>query len=109
MKMPALEAVKKYALRMTKYEGSVMISICDLELVGTKLEYGELVINLTKEYFQEEVIEEHEAAELLNECSIANLVGERIVSKAINLRLAKELSVRRISGIPFLMIYKFGY
>lgn len=98
---------RKYASRITKYQGSVLLSICDLELVGTTLKDGELSINLSKEYFQEQVIEEQQAPELLKACSIANLVGTRIVAQAINLRLANEFSVKRVSGIPFLMIYKF--
>jgi hypothetical protein len=98
-----------YALRTMKYEGSTMVNICDIELVGTKLEQGEIVVNLTKEYFQEEIIEESKAENLLKTCSVANLVGERIVNKAITLRLAKEISIKRISGIPFLMIFKFHH
>jgi hypothetical protein len=98
-----------YALRTMRYEGSTMVNICDIELVGTKLEQGEIVVNLTKEYFQEEIIEERKAENLLKTCSVANLVGERIVNKAITLRLAKEISIKRISGIPFLMIFKFHH
>jgi hypothetical protein len=98
---------KKYASRITRYQGSIMISICDLELVGTTLKDGDVVVRLSKEYFQEQVIEELQAPELLKSCSIANLVGSRIVAQAINLRLANEISVKYISGIPFLMIYKF--
>ena len=98
-----------YALRTMRYEGSTMVNICDIELVGTKLEQGEIVVNLTKEYFQEEIIEESKAENLLKTCSVANLVGERIVNKAIALRLAKEISIKRISGIPFLMIFKFHH
>lgn len=98
---------KNYASRITKYQGSVMLSICDLELVGITLQDGELSINLSKLYFQEQVIGEQQATGLLKACSIANLVGARIVGQALNLRLANEVSVKRISGIPFLMIYKF--
>ena len=98
-----------YALRTMRYEGSTMVNICDIELVGTKLEQGEIVVDLTKEYFQEEIIEERKAENLLKTCSVANLVGERIVNKAITLRLAKEISIKRISGIPFLMIFKFHH
>jgi uncharacterized protein len=98
---------KKYASRFTKYQGSNMISICDLELVGKTLTDGELVVKLSKEYFQEQIIEERQAPELLKSCSIANLVGTRIVDLAINLRLANQSGVKLISGIPFLMIYKF--
>jgi hypothetical protein len=100
-------AMKKYASRITRYQGSIMISICDLELVGLTVKDGDLVIHLSKEYFQEQVIEEQQAPELLKSCSIANLVGTRIVTQAIDLRLASEISVRYISGITFLMIYKF--
>lgn len=84
-----------------------MISICDLELVGKTLIDGELVVNLSKEYFQEQIIEENQAPELLKSCTIANLVGTRIVDLAISLRLANQNGVKNISGIPFLMIYKF--
>jgi uncharacterized protein len=101
------QRTKKYASRFTRYQGSVMISICDLELVGKTLIDGELVVNLSKEYFQEQIIEENQAPELLKSCTIANLVGTRIVDLAISLRLANQNGVKNISGIPFLMIYKF--
>ena len=99
----------RYALRMSKYQGSTMVSICDLDLVGAELKQDNIVINITKEYFEQEIVEETEAKELLKSCSIANLVGERIVKNAIDLRLAKELSIKRISGVPFLMIFKFQH
>jgi uncharacterized protein len=105
--MEKFEQRTKYASRFTRYQGSVMISICDLELVGKTLIDGELVVNLSKEYFQEQIIEENQAPELLKSCTIANLVGTRIVDLAISLRLANQSGVKHISGIPFLMIYKF--
>lgn len=99
----------EYAIRTTKYQGSLMINICDIELIGSRLQEGELLIDITKEYFQQEIIEAFQAEELLRTCSIANLVGERIVSQAVQLKLAKERSIRRISGVPFLMIFKFHH
>jgi uncharacterized protein len=84
-----------------------MVDICDLELIGRKLEQDGLVINLAPEYYQQEVIEHSVAKELLSKCDIANLVGDRIVRQALDMKLAKEASVRKISGVPFLMIYKF--
>jgi hypothetical protein len=98
---------KRYALRIMKYQDSTMINMCDVELIGMKLEQGDLVIDISKEYFQQEIIEEFQAERLLRLCSIANLVGERIVKLAIDLRFAKEMSIKRISGVPFLMIFKF--
>lgn len=97
----------KYALRRMGYQGSTLVNICDLELIGTQIEQDKLVINLTKEFFQQEIIEDLVAEKLLLECSVANLAGDRIVSRAIKLKLANEVSIKRISGVPFLMIYKF--
>ena len=96
-----------YAARTTPYQGSLMVDICDLDLIGNKLEQNGLVVNLTKEYFQQQVIEAGQAGELLKKCAIANLVGERIVNQALSMKMAKEASVKRISGVPFLMIFKF--
>ena len=84
-----------------------MVDICDLDLIGNRLEQNGLVIDLTKEYFQQQVIETSQASELLERCAIANLVGERIVGQALDMKMAKEISVKRISGVPFLMIFKF--
>ena len=86
-----------------------MVNICDLEFIGTQIEQDKFVINLTKEYFQQEIIEDLVAEKLLLDCSIANLVGHRIVDRAIRSKLAKEASIKRISGGTFLMIYKFQY
>ncbi len=100
---------EQYAARTTRYQGAMMVDICDLDLIGTKLEQDGLVINLTREYYQQEVIEHSYARELLLKCDIANLVGDRIVIQALELKLAKEVSIRKISGVPFLMIYKFQH
>jgi|SRR5687767_5930723 uncharacterized protein len=96
-----------FAARTTKYSDSLMISVCDADLVGKILRRGETVLSLSGDYFQEEVIGVNKAEDLLKKCSIANLVGEKIVALAISLGLAKEVSVKRICGVPFLMIFKF--
>lgn len=86
-----------------------MVDICDIELIDAKLEQDGLVIHLTKEYYQQEIIDHTLVNDLLQKCDIANLVGDRIVHQALELKLAKEASVRKISGVPFLMIYKFQH
>jgi hypothetical protein len=84
-----------------------MVDICDLELIGSKLEQDGLAIDLTEAYFKQQVIAQQQAGELLKKCAIANLVGDKIVGQALSMKLAKEASVKRISGVPFLMIFKF--
>ncbi|MGI0028449.1 MAG: DUF424 domain-containing protein [Nitrososphaera sp.] len=104
-----MTSLQQYAARTTRYQDAVMIDICDFDLVGKRLEQNGLVIDLTREYYQQEVIELNSAKELLEKCDIANLVGDRIVKQAIEMKMAKEASIKRISGVPFLMIYKFRH
>jgi uncharacterized protein len=98
-----------FAARTTPYQGSIMVDICDLDLIGRKIEQDGVVINLTREYYQQQVIEPPYAQQLLQKCEIANLVGEGIVKQALEMKLAKEVSIKRIAGVPFLMIYKFQH
>jgi hypothetical protein len=100
-----------FAVRRINYQGAFMVNICDKELIGTKVSEGKLEVNISKDYFGEQVVGEEDAAKLLTSCSVANLVGKRIVGKAVGMKLASKLSVRMISGVPFLMIFKFmhGY
>jgi uncharacterized protein len=84
-----------------------MINICDLDLVGKSINKGDFTINISKEYFQDEEINEEEATSLLRASSMLNLVGKNIVTLALRLKLAKENSVKVIEDVPFLMVFSF--
>lgn len=97
---------QKFYIRKMNYQGSLMINICDEELVGKNIESDSLNIKITNEFFNE-VVNENEITSLLKKCSIANLIGRRVVDKTLSLGLAKKESIKIVSDIPFLMIFKF--
>ena len=99
----------KFALRTIRYQRSVISNICDYELVGREVRNGDHIISLSREYFLEESIGHSEARNILQASSMLNLVGNRIRKLAIEMKLAKEMTVRNIQGIPFLMIFKFRH
>lgn len=84
-----------------------MINICDIELLDKEINKGDFIIQISKNYFLEEEIDEREAITMLKSSSVLNLVGNRIVKLALELRLAKENSIKVIDNIPFLMIFRF--
>lgn len=98
---------KIYALRKIKYQETQIINICDLNILGKKINQGDFTINISKEYYYSEEITNEEAITLLRSSSIINLVGEGIVGLALSLNLAKRNSVKTIENIPFLMIFRF--
>jgi hypothetical protein len=98
---------KKYALRRIKYQGTYMINICDLDLVGKVINKDDFEIKISKAYFQDEEVNEEEAASLLKSSSMLNLVGKNVVSLALGLKLAKQDSVKVVEDVPFLMVFSF--
>jgi uncharacterized protein len=96
-----------FYVRKMKYQGSLMINICDEELLGINIESDSLNINITSDFFNE-LANEKDISNLLKRCSIANLIGRRVVEKTLSLGLAKRDSIKIVSDIPFLMIFKFN-
>jgi uncharacterized protein len=99
-------ANQKFYMRKMNYQGSLMVNICDEELLGKNIESDTLNITITNEFFNE-IVNENDLTRLLKRCSIANLIGRRVVDKTLSLGLAKRDSIRIVSDIPFLMIFKF--
>src|ERR671910_2931936 len=99
-------ANQKFYMRKMDYQGSLMVNICDEELLGKNIESDTLNITITNEFFNE-IVNEKDITRLLKRCSIANLIGRRVVDKTLSLGLAKKDSIKIVSDIPFLMIFKF--
>ena len=81
---------QKFYIRKMSYQGSLMINICDEELIGKNIESDTVNINITDEFFNE-VVTENEITSLLKRCSIANLIGRRVVDKTLSLGLEKKI------------------
>jgi len=103
----SLDSTLKFYVRKMHFQGSLMINICDEELLGKNIVSESLNINITKDFFNELITNEKEICSLLKRCSIANLIGERVIEKTLSLGLAKKDSIKFVSDIPFLMIFKF--
>ena len=86
--------------------GNVMLNICDPELLDKTLLDGNTKIKINSNYYAERDVDEHEAKNLLTKCNSINMVGEKTISLATSLGLGSEKSVRRIEGVPFLILFK---
>ena len=63
-------------------------------------------MNISESYYGEKLVEKEEAAILLKNSSIINMVGKETVSLSIELGIGSENGVKLISGIPFLIVFK---
>ena len=98
---------KGFSVRTTAYKGSVLVNICDEELIGRTVSEGKLKVHLSKDFYFGEVVGKGEALRLIRTCSIVNLAGKRAVSLAVDNQIGAREAIREIEEVPFLMIYKF--
>ena len=97
-----------FSVRTAEYKGTILVNICDEELVGRTVAEGRLKVYLSKEFYSGEVVDRGEALRLIRTCSIVNLAGTRSVALAVDNRVGAPEAVREIEEVPFLMIYKFA-
>ncbi len=87
-------------VKIYRVQGEVLLAACDEELLGKTLREGELKLEVKERFYKGDLVEEDALESLLEEATIANLTGERCVSKAIELGYVEEERVLYIEGIP---------
>ena len=96
----------QFSVRVTNYQKNMMLNICDSELLGQTIVEGDLKMNISKSYYGEKLVEKDEAANLIKQSSIINMVGKETVSLSVELGIGSENGIKIISGVPFLIVYK---
>ncbi len=97
--------MSKFSVRVTNYEDSLLLNICDLELLGKTVRGGNLAMNVGK-YYEDRVVGEAEARKLLAESHIINMIGKNIVSLSLEMDVGIKSGVKTIGGVPFLLVFK---
>jgi len=96
----------QFSAKITDYQKNLMLNICDIDLLGEKIVEGELNMNISKSYYGEKIIEHDEATQLLKNASIINMVGKDTISLSLELGVGSEKAVKKIGGVPFLIVFK---
>jgi hypothetical protein len=91
-------------MRTRTLQGEVMVSICDKECLGKIYREGKFILKVTPQFYGEQLVSIEKAISELKKATIANLVGEKIVSECIKYGLVHKKGVIRISGIPHAQI-----
>lgn len=95
-----------FAVRQTDYQRNPMLNICDAELLGKTIVEGELNMHISESYYGERFVEKEEAETLLKNSAIINMVGDKTISLSLGLGVGSENGVKKISGVPFLIVFK---
>ncbi|MCS7098648.1 MAG: DUF424 family protein [Candidatus Methanomethyliaceae archaeon] len=94
-------------VNVRKANNDVFITVCDCDLLGKKIIEGNLVLDISRDFFSGERMTKEAAVDVLRAATIASFVGELAVSCGIEAGLVHRDSIIRIGGIPhaqFIMI-----
>lgn len=93
-------------VKVYRVQGEILLAACDEELIGKTFREGELKLEVKERFYKGELKDVEELKHLLEEATIANLVGERCVSKAIELGYVDKDRVLHIQGVPHAQMAK---
>ncbi len=93
--------VKEY-----RADGEHVVAICDRDLLGKRIVDAGISFYVDPLFYGGRLMTIREAIRLLEIASIANLVGEKIVSTAIEHGLVHPDAVIRIKGVPHAQVIR---
>jgi len=85
-----------------------LLAACDADIAGKKFEDGDLVIDLSSQFFSGNEVSESEFRGMLAQATSANIFGKRVVEIAIEAGCIHPEAVGEICGIPFAMFFCMG-
>ena len=95
-----------FSARLINHNDTSMLNICDAELLGRTLSNGNFTLKITDSYYTEKIVEKEEAKDLLRSSNSINMVGKEIISLSVNMGIGSEDGIKKIDGIPFLIVFK---
>ena len=95
-----------FSARLINHNNTRLLNICDSYLLGKTIISEKLSIKISESYYGEKSIKKAEAEHLLKKCDNINMVGNEIVSLSVGLGIGSKQGVKKIEGIPFLIVLK---
>lgn len=83
-----------------------VLATCDAELLGETLREGGIVFHVNEKFYKGAKVSLEEAVDLMRQSTVVNMIGNRIVQKAIEEGLVHPDAVLKISGVNHAQIVK---
>jgi hypothetical protein len=93
-------------INLRKRGECVLLAMCDADMLGKTLKHGKLVFCVREEFYKGSLVSVEEAVDLIHQSTIVNMIGRKIVEKALEKGLVHPDAVLDIEGIPHAQIVK---
>lgn len=85
---------------------SVLLAVCDADVLGKSLKQEKIIFHIREEFYKGSLVSLEEAIDLIQQSTIVNMVGKKIVEKAVENGLVHPDAVLQIEGVPHAQIVK---
>jgi len=85
---------------------NVLLAICDADLLGKTLREGKIVFCVKEDFYRGKRVNVEDAVVLIENSTIVNMVGQKVVEKAVEKGYVHPEAVLNIEGVPHAQIVK---
>jgi hypothetical protein len=86
--------------KVYRVKDQIVVAICDEDLLEKTLNFDDVNFYVSKKFYGGNLIDEEKAEKLLENATIGNLIGKKIVSLALKKKYIAKENIILISGIP---------
>lgn len=94
-------------LRERKTDRGLLVSVCDPEVLGETFESGDVSLTVTEEFYAGDEVDRDTVVESLSRAAVANIVGSRAVSIAIEAGIIDDGNVLDIGATRHAQLVRF--
>lgn len=87
-------------LKQTQQGEDFVVAICDHDILGKSFEEGDCCLHVNERFYKGRLVSLEEGLAAMEQATIANIVGERIVAGALKSKLIHERGILRIQNVP---------
>jgi hypothetical protein len=93
-------------MNLRKIGNTVLLAICDTEILGKTLCEGKIVFKVKEEFYKGTKVSIEEAVAMIENSTIVNMVGKNVVKKAVEKGYVHPEAILNIQGVPHAQILK---
>jgi len=101
-----LKDCEVFACKKFNTPQGMMLAACDSEILGKKLKFGDVEVEICREFYFEKFCSKEELINLIKEAKIINLFGNKIMKIIIDMGMAKKDEFKIIDNVAHIQIYK---
>lgn len=93
-------------MNLRKIGNTVLLAICDAEILGKTLREGKIVFHVNEEFYKGARVSIEEAIAVIENSTIINMIGKNVVQRAIEKGYVHPEAVLNVEGTPHAQIVK---